>query len=961
MAEDRSHSDSTAHRAPDDGLRLGRSIFRRHAAFASPDSIGAETVQRYASFLTSPAGMTIGRWSSSEGWQDLPIFEWQQSASPFRSKPKAGIARQAAAVRSAGTHGEEQAVLPVMRSAEASSRAASVPGAQPHATLDRSLSTHLAAPASEQVLRAPALNYEHSAQSDTPPSGADLGGGMAPTLRAPVLDYEDPKGPAAAPSSGPDIAGSFVARKAGADRRAAETGRAAAPSAHTAGNDTPAGAPTSLASAARERQEATTVAGRPIFRRATAARSHTGAQPVQAQRAHPSVQPSPTPQPAGAQSESSARGPETALSASAMSVRDAGPAGARMVARFSPERSPARPLDVGQPSSMGAPSPITATTAIQAQTAHTESGSPSSAAADAAAPASSDAAPTEHMPGHLGVERASSSGSDAVQTASVVAASHSKAVVGDATPAGARAEAVGNTDRGVGATVSTPLSRSAQPIPLQAHMTGKPAGDSAATSSTVPRLAGSAQSPLASARIERPSVDAPSANVKATPVLRDPADAALRSPQAHLAAARSTSQAQPSSAELLQREKGAPAATTGTAPNISHVPVAGHPPATVAEHVPIDTATARVLAEPASSSATIHRSVTSAQSRPEHPSHPAEAPGVTPQGTAVDAPSYRPDLHAAQPAAQPVTRYPAFNAPPAVPVLRAVQAAAEPSMTLAQQTRASSAGAANTHGETTPVPHSDAPSLPSQSGSTQTSASMPASPGHTATHVERASVSHSSSGLTAAGIFPSSSAQTRSLDTPTIQRLHTPATAAPDAPSVSAGGMHLRAAGRAENSGTAPMAVAFAPRDQQTVRSAFEASAPSLAMARDHSAQRTILSRSPLSGGDGPSSLVRSHLSPRPPMPSSPGHLPMHHAPGPAAMRQNHVASGQDTVISRSILSTASVPATSSSSEAHGGAAATPNAAPAPGLRNADIANLANRVYELLVRRLSSERQRRGM
>jgi hypothetical protein len=31
-----------------------------------------------------------------------------------------------------------------------------------------------------------------------------------------------------------------------------------------------------------------------------------------------------------------------------------------------------------------------------------------------------------------------------------------------------------------------------------------------------------------------------------------------------------------------------------------------------------------------------------------------------------------------------------------------------------------------------------------------------------------------------------------------------------------------------------------------------------------------------------------------------------------------------------------------------------------PGAKNIDVAQLANRVYELLVRRLSSERERRG-
>jgi hypothetical protein len=96
-------------------------------------------------------------------------------------------------------------------------------------------------------------------------------------------------------------------------------------------------------------------------------------------------------------------------------------------------------------------------------------------------------------------------------------------------------------------------------------------------------------------------------------------------------------------------------------------------------------------------------------------------------------------------------------------------------------------------------------------------------------------------------------------------------------------------------------------------------------------------------------------------MHSSSGSVAMHHAASGARGPQIMAASTQSSLLLRGTLSAPSVPVVTVASPGGLPSAPQPASPTAPGLRNVDIAQLANRVYDLLVRRLSSERQRRGM
>jgi len=87
----------------------------------------------------------------------------------------------------------------------------------------------------------------------------------------------------------------------------------------------------------------------------------------------------------------------------------------------------------------------------------------------------------------------------------------------------------------------------------------------------------------------------------------------------------------------------------------------------------------------------------------------------------------------------------------------------------------------------------------------------------------------------------------------------------------------------------------------------------------------------------------------------------MHHASRSARGPQGVAASTHGDLLFRSALNTPPVPATPSPFLSSGPNAAQPISPTAPNLKNVDVAQLANRIYELLVRRLSSERQQRGM
>ncbi|MBV8113649.1 MAG: hypothetical protein JO300_02840 [Silvibacterium sp.] len=111
--------------------------------------------------------------------------------------------------------------------------------------------------------------------------------------------------------------------------------------------------------------------------------------------------------------------------------------------------------------------------------------------------------------------------------------------------------------------------------------------------------------------------------------------------------------------------------------------------------------------------------------------------------------------------------------------------------------------------------------------------------------------------------------------------------------------------------------------------------------------------------------LNRRHLFPASATPSlhsstGPAPVPMHHASMSERESRSIAVPAQGDLLFRSTLSTPPVSAAATISPVgllSAGQAVNPTA---PSLRNADVAQLANRVYELLVRRLSSERQRRG-
>lgn len=94
---------------------------------------------------------------------------------------------------------------------------------------------------------------------------------------------------------------------------------------------------------------------------------------------------------------------------------------------------------------------------------------------------------------------------------------------------------------------------------------------------------------------------------------------------------------------------------------------------------------------------------------------------------------------------------------------------------------------------------------------------------------------------------------------------------------------------------------------------------------------------------------------------SSSGSVPMLHAPSSARGPQSMAAPNQAPLLFRSALSTPPVPAAPAFSLPGLPSAALPASLTPPTVKDVDVAQLANRVYELLVRRLSSERQRRGM
>lgn len=91
------HNDNAAGPRNDADLQLGRTVFLRHAAFSTPDSLARDTIRRYASFPGKTAGLTIARWSASGNWLNL---EWLKGASPVRRKATSKVAKQAATARS---------------------------------------------------------------------------------------------------------------------------------------------------------------------------------------------------------------------------------------------------------------------------------------------------------------------------------------------------------------------------------------------------------------------------------------------------------------------------------------------------------------------------------------------------------------------------------------------------------------------------------------------------------------------------------------------------------------------------------------------------------------------------------------------------------------------------------------------------------------------------------------------
>ncbi len=94
-------NDNAAGPRGDDDLELSRTVFLRHAAFSSPDSLARDTIRRYASFLGKTAGPTIARWSASgEGWGNWLNLEWLKGASPVRRRATGKVAKQAATARS---------------------------------------------------------------------------------------------------------------------------------------------------------------------------------------------------------------------------------------------------------------------------------------------------------------------------------------------------------------------------------------------------------------------------------------------------------------------------------------------------------------------------------------------------------------------------------------------------------------------------------------------------------------------------------------------------------------------------------------------------------------------------------------------------------------------------------------------------------------------------------------------
>jgi hypothetical protein len=113
MANDREeHNGNPTGTRDDDDPQLGRSVFLRHAVFSSPDSLARDTIRRYASFLGRTADITIARWTTSgEGRGDWLNLEWLRGVSPVRRKAISRVAKQAAVARSVSVPAAENKSL----------------------------------------------------------------------------------------------------------------------------------------------------------------------------------------------------------------------------------------------------------------------------------------------------------------------------------------------------------------------------------------------------------------------------------------------------------------------------------------------------------------------------------------------------------------------------------------------------------------------------------------------------------------------------------------------------------------------------------------------------------------------------------------------------------------------------------------------------------------------------------
>jgi hypothetical protein len=88
--------------------------------------------------------------------------------------------------------------------------------------------------------------------------------------------------------------------------------------------------------------------------------------------------------------------------------------------------------------------------------------------------------------------------------------------------------------------------------------------------------------------------------------------------------------------------------------------------------------------------------------------------------------------------------------------------------------------------------------------------------------------------------------------------------------------------------------------------------------------------------------------------------VPMHHAPTVVAKAQSSIGATLGDSLFRSPVGAPPSSSGTAPTLPNLSSPISPAGSAMPGAKNIDVAQLANRVYELLVRRLSSERERRG-